>query len=303
MPSGSGTIGKDGRSRSRGRAESDDEENDVKSMFKKLMVGQEVQAAASRSLEVKMSSMQNDVVALARDMTERETRTHARIDQVAMTMNEKMTKMQQQINDMQNGDARSEASTAAPMNVSTATPTASRFNFDQDDSKLKVVVGGWSSPQRKHVIENRLQQLSEGYDLQDLFARKRGTVGFLVFKEVGPMLRFLKKFDEIIPTGIEGDPDMWAKRSLPLDQRKKSAHARCLARALHSHWEAAGGKAPSSFMMDYYRKEAIMDDDVVAAVAGDSYYCDANNWRKHFGNVPFETIKARALAYLSSSSE
>ena len=98
------------------------------------------------------------------------------------------------------------------------------------------------------------------------------------------------------------DAKMWIKKSIPMDERQRTRPLRCLARAMFSWWESQAGPErpdpPSEFMVDYWRGELVMQDEVVAKVNGEKFIFVENAWARHLPDIPMDHIKESATSYV-----
>ena len=159
---------------------------------------------------------------------------------------------------------------------------------------LKVVVGGWTKPQLKRVLEARMRELVKEASVTviDIFTYKRAQVCYAVFLTSAEMMKFLTYLRTSRPeTDIEGDTNpLWGKVSQPLEQRKKTVHLRCAARAIFTLLEMRKVGVPQDFAIDYYRQQIVVGGSVVcSALEGDVLWSE-NAWRKTMPNEVKELV-------------
>ena len=135
------------------------------------------------------------------------------------------------------------------------------------------MLGGWKNPQRKNIIENRVRELllSMNIQAQDIFARKRGQVAFIHFFAMDALTLFaIRARLEQPKTNAEGDyKTLWAKRSVPAEERERTKGIRRAARAFYGLWDTAmtaDRAIPDEFLVDYWRQQVVMGDIVLAHV-------------------------------------
>ena len=140
--------------------------------------------------------------------------------------------------------------------------------------------------------------------VQDIFARKRGQVAFIHFFSMDTLTLFVNRVRLEQPkTNTEGDDKtIWAKRSVPAEERERTKAIRCAARAFYGLWDTvtmADRTIPDEFLVDYWRQEVVMGDCVLAHVIENKIYWHDVELRTSLPEINIDDLKTRAAEYLS----
>ena len=167
---------------------------------------------------------------------------------------------------------------------------------------LKVVVGGWTKPQLKRVLEAKMRHFTEmaSVTVTDIIITyKRAQVCYVVFLTNAEMMKFPTFLRTTKPnTDIENDmAPLWGKVSQPLEQRKKTVHLRCGARAVFTVLETYKSSPPADFTIDYL---FVGDNIVCPALQGDLMRSE-NAWKKTMpteAKERFNEVKTAAYEFI-----
>ena len=165
-------------------------------MFAQLLRGQTLQSQKMASMEAQTNT---NITQLKDEMKDKDTKVNASIKELRAQMQERDARMDELEMKMQ-GNRTPTGRPSSPL-----PHHAEQLEVDQD----KVVVGGWNTPQRKAVTEQRLRELADMANISpaDLYATKRGKVGFILFSQTKDLLTFTCKMKELKPfTDLEDDP-------------------------------------------------------------------------------------------------
>ena len=116
----------------------------------------------------------------------------------------------------------------------------------------------------------------------DIYTYKRAQVCYAVFLTNAEMMKYLTFLRMKKPfTDIENDmAPLWGKVSQPLEQRKKTVHLRCAARAVFTVLETYKSSPPIDFTIDYHRQQIVVGDNVVCSVLQGDLMWSENVWKK-----------------------
>ena len=280
------------------------EESDVKNMFAQLLRGQRTQTEALNTFENKIGLELGNI---RKEMDCRDTNLHEKIKIIQNDLDIRMMKMEDRLKADRDAEVGSQASasTAAPRGVR----PAQQVHVPPDEDPCRIVFGGWLKSQRKMVVENRVLEIVNacGFVANDIYARKRGQVGFANFKNMDDVLKFMCEIKkQQFTTKTMGDDEiMWIKRSVPKNERERTKPLRCLARAMYEWWEAQASperpEPPTEFMVDYWRQELIMQDEVVLLMQGSRMVVQIDAWARHLPDVPSDHILTTATNYMKGN--
>ena len=180
--------------------------------------------------------------------------------------------------------------------------TAKATNYSDG---LKVVVGGSTKLQLKRVLEAKMRLLTETANVtaSDIFTYKRAQLCYVVFLTNAEMMKFFTFLRTTKPnTDIENDmAPLWGKVSQPLEQRKKTVHRRCGARAVFTILENYKTSPPVDFTIDDHRQQIVVGDNIVcSALQGDLLWSE-NVWKKTMPTVAkerFNEVKTAADEFI-----
>ena len=103
-------------------------------------------------------------------------------------------------------------------------------------------------------------------------------------------------------TNTEGDDKtLWAKRSVPAEERERTKGFRCAARAFYGLWDTAmmaDRTIPDEFLVDYWRQEVVMGDIVLAHVSENKIYWHDIELKNSLPEIDLEALKTRAAEFL-----
>ena len=116
----------------------------------------------------------------------------------------------------------------------------------------------------------------------DIYTYKRAQVVYAVFLTNAEMMKFFTFLRTKKPfTDIENDmAPLWGKASQPLEQRKKTVHLRCAARAVFTVLETYKNSPPADFTIDYHRQQIVVGDNVFCSVQQGDLMWSENVWKK-----------------------
>ena len=183
-------------------------------MFAQLLQGQTLQSQRMVSMEAQITS---NITQLKDEMKDKDTKVNASVNELKAQMQERDARMDGLEMKMQ-GNRTPTGLPSSPL-----PHRAGQLEVDQD----RVVVGGWNTPQRKAVIEQRLRELADMADIApaDFYATKRGKVGFILFAQTKDLFTFICKMKELkLFTDLEDAPGpLWIKKpSLKLNEIARS---------------------------------------------------------------------------------
>ena len=140
-----------------------------------------------------------------------------------------------------------------------------------------------------------------GVTVTDIYTYMRAQVCYVVFLTNAEMMKFLTFLRNAKPnTYIENDmAPLWGKVSQPLEQRKKTVHLRCGARAVFTVLETYETVPPTDFTIDYHRQQIVVGDDMVCSVLQGDLAWSENVWKK---TMPFE-VKERFAEVKTAADE
>ena len=161
--------------------------------------------------------------------------------------------------------------------------------------QLKVVVGGWTTPQLKRVLEERARGLVQEWgeaEAHDVYSYKRAQVVYIIFKVQTDVISFLAKLRRSRPTtGTEGDDyPIWAKVSQPPEMRAKTLPLRAAARAIYTWYEEHDAACPRDLLVDYHRNEIVIGNVVVMEVHGTERTWHRERWLRVAPHVPIDDV-------------
>ena len=272
-------------------------------MFKQLLEGQLGEKKASELAEKKITK---GLVDLRSEVHLKHEGTTARLDNVSSTLadfNEKLKAMEKKASalemkkeqiGMEDSGGRHDAGGGGGGVVAGATTLSGASARDQ----LKVVVGGWSTPQLKRVLEERARSLAQEWgedEVQDVYSYKRAQVVYIIFKSAKDVMTFLAKMRKSKPTtGAEGDDaPIWAKASQSPEMRAKTLLLRSAARAIYSSFEEHDATCPRDLLVDYHRNEIVIGNVVVMEVrgfTGQERKWHKERWARVAPHVPVDEI-------------
>ena len=264
-------------------------------MFAQLLKGQTLQSQKMVSMESQITS---NITQLKDEMKDKDTKVNISINELKAQMQERDARMDELEAKMQ-GDRTPTGRQSSPL-----PHRAEQLEVDHD----KVVVGGWNTPQRKVVIEQRLRELADMANIipADLYATKRGKVGFILFAQTKDLFTFICKMKELKPfTDLEDDPGpLWIKKSIPQAERDRTKPIRSLGRAFYQWFEThPPNTVPNDFMIDYVRAEIVFGNDPIAWIKKNDRHdiiaVDDVKFKLHLPDLPIEHIKSTAELYLS----
>ena len=262
-------------------------------MFAQLLQGQTLQSQKMVSME---SQITTNLTLLKDEIKDKDTKVNASINEIKAQMQERDARMDELEMKMQGNR------TPTDRQHSPLPHRAEQPEVDHD----KVVVGGWNTPQRKAVIEQRLRELADIANIipADLYATKRGKVGFILFSQTKDLFAFICKMKELKPfTDLEDDPGpLWIKKSIPQAERDRTKPIRSLGRAFYQWFENhPPNTVPNDFMIDYVRAEIVFKNDPIAWIKrGDTHIAvDSIKWQLHLPDIPIEHIKSTAELFMS----
>ena len=137
----------------------------------------------------------------------------------------------------------------------------------------------------------------------DIFTYKRAQVCYVVFLTDAEMMKFLTFLRTTKPnTDIENDrAPLWGKVSQPQEQRKKTVHLRCGARAVFTIFGNYKTSPPIDFTIDYHRQQIVVGDNIVCSVLQGDLMWSENVWKKTVPTVVkerFNEVKAAADEFI-----
>ena len=267
-------------------------------MFAQLFRGQRTQTEALNTFENKIGQ---ELVGLRKEMDHRDNNMNEKIKAIKKDIDIRIMQVEDRLKadyDAEHGSQAS-ASTAAPRGGHT-------IHAPPAEDPCRIVFGGWQKPQRKMVVENRVLEIVNacGLTANDIYARKRGQVGFANLKNMDDVLKFMCeiKKQQFMTKTMGDDEIMWIKRSVPKNERERTKPLRCLARAMYEWWDSQASAErpdpPSEFMVDYWRQELIMQDEVALAMQGTRMVVMIDAWARHLPDVPSDHILTTATNYL-----
>ena len=187
-------------------------------MFQLLLDGQQKQQKTTEAVERKIVTNLGD---LRQEMHAKSDLTTGRLDPMATTMTDfssKLKELEEKFAGLQDGggiqvSAGEGGGRGGGVRDARASPTA------RSDG-LKVVIGGWNSPQLKRVLEERVRHLLGEWNdgvVDDICSYKRAQVAYAIFKNQRDVISFIAWTRAEKPrTFTEGGDDMiWAKVSQP----------------------------------------------------------------------------------------
>ena len=245
------------------------------------------------SMEAQITS---SITQLKDEMKDKDTKANASINEPKAQMQERDARMDELEMKMQ-GNVTPTGRPHSPL-----LHRAEQLEVDQD----KVVVGGWGTAQRKAVIEQRLRELTDMANItpSDLYATKRGKVGFIRFAQTKDLFTSICKTKELKPfTDLEDDTGpLWIKKSIPQAERDRTKPIRCLGRAFYQWFETHPPRtAPTDLMIDVVRSETVYKNDPIAWIKRgcNSIGIDSDKWQPHIPDIPIEHIKRTAELFMS----
>ena len=183
-------------------------------MFAQLLRGQRTQTEALNTFENKVGQ---ELLHIRKEMDCRDTNLNEKIKTMKHDLDIRMMKMEDRPKADRDADVGSQASasTAAPRGVQ-------QVHVPPAEDPCRIVFGGWLKPQGKMVVENRVLEIVNacGFVANDIYARKRGQVGFANFKNMGDVLKFMGeiKKQQSMKKTTGDDEIMWIKRSAPKNE-------------------------------------------------------------------------------------
>ena len=159
------------------------------------------------------------------------------------------------------------------------------------------------------VVENRVLEIVSacGFTADDIYARRRGQVGFATFKNMDDVLKFMCEIKKqpFMTKTLGHDEIMWIKRSVPKNERERTKPLRCLARAMYEWWGSQATperpEPPSEFMVDYWRQEIVMQDEVAVPMQGNRMVVQIDAWARHLPVVQGDHIFTTANNYMKGN--
>ena len=277
------------------------EESDVKNMFAQLLRGQRTQTEALNTFENKIGQ---ELVNIRKEIDVRDTNMGEKIKSIKMDFDIRMMRMEDRLKAGQDAEKGSQASasTAAP-------PGGQPIHVPPAEDPCRIVFGGWQKPQRKMVAESRVLEIVNacGSTANDIYARKKGQVGFANFKNIDDVLGFMCgiKRQQFMTKTVGDHEIMWIRRSVPKNERERAKTLRRFARAMCEWWDsqATPGRPepPSEFTVDYWRQELIMQDEVVLLMQGSRMVVQIDAWAMHLADVPSDHILTTANKYMKGN--
>ena len=270
-------------------------------MFAQLLRGQRTQTEALNTFENKIGQ---EFVNVRKEMEFRDKNMSEKLKSIKTDLDIRMMKMEERLKADQDAEIGSQAS------ASTAAPRGGQpIHVPPAEDPCRIVFGGWLKPQRKMVIENRVLEIVNacGIVANDIYARKRGQVGFANLKSMDDVLKFMceVKKQQFTTKTMGDDESMWIKRSVPKNERDRTKPLRCLARAMYEWWDSQATPErpdpPSEFMVDYWRQELIMQDEVVLLMQGTRMVVQIDAWARHLPDVPSDHILTTATNYMKGN--
>ena len=286
-------------------------------MFRQLMLGQTEQAKATAALEERITS---DFANMKTDMNDNNRRLGDRMDTMASGFDSRIEILEKELQRVAAVQAHGPACVTPNPEMGDTSPrpaeheprpfrsssSSRRATSNPDPNENKVVLGGWKNPQRKNIVEDRVRELlsSMNIQVQDIFARKRGQVAFIHFFSMDTLTLFVNRVRQEGPmTNTEGDnKTIWAKRSVPPEERERTKAIRCAARAFYGLWDTttlADRTIPDEFLVDYWRQEVVMGDSVLAHVIENKIFWHEVELRAALPMINIENLKTKAAEYMS----
>ena len=98
-----------------------------------------------------------------------------------------------------------------------------------EQSRRKVVMGGFLQDSTKSVVEEKVRQvMGTATGVDEIYAYRRGSIGFVRFRTADDMWKFLKEFNALQDKPFYNDKKMWAAASRsPEDRRKGKTLSSC----------------------------------------------------------------------------
>lgn len=280
----------------------DRDKEEVKNMFQLLLDGQQKQQKTSEAFGRKIVTNLGD---LRQEMHAKNDLTTGRLDPMATTMTDfssKLKELEEKFAGLQDGgEVQAQAGEGGGgrgggARDARAPPTA------RSDG-LKVVIGGWNSPELKRVLEERVRQLLGEWNdgvVDDIYSYKRAQVAYAIFKSQRDVISLIAWTRTEKPRALtEGDDDtIWAKVSQPPELRARTLPLRSAARAIYAYFESAKLPFPQDMAVDYHRNEIVVENYVIVSVKGlGDVTWHANVWARRVPNAPMDEIRAAAGAF------
>ena len=272
-------------------------------MFAQLLRGQRTQTEALNTFENKIG---HELVHIRKEMDCRDTNLNEKIKTMRTDLDIRKVKMEDRLKADRDAEVGSQAS------ASTAAPRGGQqVHVPPAEDPCRIVFGGWPKPQRKMVVENRVLDIVNacGFIANDIYAMERGQVGFASFRNMGDVLKFMCeiKKQQFMTKTMGDDEIMWIKRSVPKNGRERAKPLRCLARAMYEWWDSQASPErpdpPSEFMVDYWRQELTMQDEVVLLMKGSRMVVQIDAWARHLPGVSSDHILTTATNYVKGINE
>ena len=169
-------------------------------MFAQLLRGQRTQTEALNTFENKIGQ---ELANIRKEMHVRDSSMGGEIRAIKQDLDIRMMKMGDRLKADQDAEQGSQAS------ASTAAPARGGppIHVPPAEDPCRIVFGGWLKPQRKMAVENRVLEIVNacGFTANDIYARRRGQVGFANFKNMEEVLKFMCEIKKYVAVHDKDD--------------------------------------------------------------------------------------------------
>ena len=209
--------------------EENDELSDVESVDENAKDSQEWEPSWAKAMKCMMSSMQNDLAEIKTDI--QQAKFQADIAQsIAEEAMDKISELEVKVQQIEvcyaKVDDVKKMIEDAMQNMSKA-PVTECFPSDSGDKYSKtLVLGGFRRDSDKKDIEDFINKnivKSGEKGVEEVYAYRLGSIGFVRFEQAGKMWDFLREFNKQ-PKPRCNDKDIWATISKTPEERKKGKY-------------------------------------------------------------------------------